>query len=102
MIAKNFHKKDLNVIINGYLDESAWEELVKQVELTHKILLLPRADIAKLRDEQRHENFRMGREAVDEHYEHFSTVPFYKDFVKIDSSNHNIERTVKQVTGLLA
>lgn len=97
LLAYNFLDKGRNVIINGYIDVSAWESISKHINLTHKFLLLPHIEIVTKRDEGRREDMQMGSSAVKEHHEHFSTDDFYSSFTKIDSTQHNIDDTVDAI-----
>ncbi len=40
LLAHNFQESGYSIIINGYLDEPAWEHIAKHVHFTHKFLLL--------------------------------------------------------------
>lgn len=97
LLAGNFQRTGYNIIINGYINEPAWDNIVKHVELTHKFLLLPDLDTVKERDSQRHKDFVMGEKAVTAHYEYFSNSDYYKDFTKLDTTNHNIEETIQAI-----
>jgi adenylate kinase family enzyme len=101
LLAQNFQKHGYDVIINGYIDAPAWEELQKLVTITHKVLLLPRVDTAKVRDLNRREDVQQGEAAVERHHVHFSTDDFFKDFVTINTTNHSIEQTVQEVQKIL-
>ncbi len=101
MLAKNFQDAGFNVIINGYINEPAWENIQKYVTLTHKVLLLPHPEIIAQRDTGRPEDIQMGAEAVEEHHEYFSNAVFYKDFTKVDSTTHSIEETVHTIKEML-
>lgn len=101
MLAANFHNEDYNVIINGYLPQSSWQEIENYIQLTNKILLMPSIDIVSRRDEGRDEMARMGSEAVNDHYAFFSTDN-YANFERIDSSNQTTEETIDEVLGALS
>ena len=101
LLARNFLDNSYNVIINGYLDEQAWLELQKHVILTHKVVLLPHIDMAVKRDSERSGDLAMGKSMVEEHHDYFSNNRFYRDFVKIDSTNHNTEETVHMIIDML-
>ena len=101
MLAHSFLDADYNVIINGYLSDPAWRDLQKHVTLTHKVLLLPHIDTSIERDAGRDEDFKMGRTAIQEHYDYFSTDDFYGDFVKIDSTQHSIDDSVSEIAKLV-
>jgi len=95
MLAKNFQEAGFNVIINGYINEPAWNNVQKHVTLTHKVLLLPHPETITQRDAGRDEEIQMGAEAVREHHHYFSNASFYNDFTKLDSTNHKIDETVR-------
>ncbi len=101
LLTRNFLDNSYNVIINGYLDEQAWLELQKHVILTHKVVLLPHIDMAVKRDSERSGDLAMGKSMVEEHHDYFSNNRFYRDFVKIDSTNHNTEETVHMIIDML-
>lgn len=101
MLTANFHNEGYNVIINGYLRQSSWQEIENYVKLTNKILLMPSIDVVSLRDEGRDVMERMGSEAVKDHYAFFSTDN-YANFEKIDSSNQTTEETIGEVLGALS
>ena len=97
MLAKNFRDAGYNVIINGYINEPAWENIQKHITLNHKVLLLPHVDKVTERDAGRHEDYRMGAKAVKEHHDYFSSASFYGDFIKIDSSDHSAGETTSEI-----
>ncbi len=94
MLARNFQENGYDTIINGYIDEPGWQAIEKQISFTHKFLLLPHVDEVKARDKQRTGHETMGDKAVQEHHDYFSSNKFYKDFTKIDSTNHTVNETV--------
>lgn len=100
LLAANFQQKGFDIIINGYIDEPGWSAIEKHVALTNKILLLPHVDTTKSRDKQRPGDEPMGEEAVQEHHNHFSNDNFYKDFAKVDSSEHSVDETISQILKL--
>jgi 2-phosphoglycerate kinase len=100
-IAKNFIDEGYNVIINGYLNQPAWNNITKFVQPTHKFLLLPDLDVVMIRDKQRSVDLVMGRDVVATHYNYFSNTPYVHDFTKVDSSSQNIDQTVAEILGLL-
>jgi ABC-type cobalamin/Fe3+-siderophores transport system ATPase subunit len=102
LLAQNFLKHGYDVVINGYIDAPAWEELQKLVTITHKVLLLPNVNTAKVRDLSRREDVRQGAAAVERHHVHFSTDNFFKDFITIDTTNHSVGETIKEVREVLA
>jgi hypothetical protein len=101
VLAKNFQDAGYNVIINGYINELAWENIQKYVILDHKVLLLPCVDKVTERDAGRHEDYRMGAEAVKEHHDYFSVASFYSGFTKIDSTGHAVDETIAAVKEIL-
>lgn len=101
LLAHNFQEKGFSVIINGYINEPAWQAIEKHVTLTHKVLLLPHLDQVKGRDQQRKPEDQMGEKAISEHHDYFSTNSFYSDFVKIDSSEHDIDQTVQAILDIV-
>ncbi len=101
MLANKFQEKGFGVIINGYIDELGWPAIEKQIKITHKFLLLPHVDEAKLRDLQRPRDKAMGEKAIQEHHDYFSSNEFYDDFIKIDSTKQTIDETVNSIAKLL-
>lgn len=101
LLAKNFVSAGYNVIINGYIDELGWTNIQNHVPPTHKILLLPSIDTVTQRDSMRKEDARMGGEAVKEHHLYFSNHEFFRDFTKIDTTNHTEEETISEVLKVL-
>lgn len=101
LLAKSFAGAGYDVIINGHIDEVAWQNVQKHVTLTHKFLLLPHVDVARSRDKERYENLAMGDEAVTNAHEYFVSDDFYKDFVKLDTTDHSIDETVGAIQQLL-
>ncbi|HJQ08274.1 MAG TPA: adenylyl-sulfate kinase [Candidatus Saccharimonadales bacterium] len=97
MLAKKFHEAGYNVIINGYINELAWESIQQCITFSHKVLLLPHLDAVTKRDNGRHEGYRQGAEAVKEHHSYFSNASFYNDFVKIDSTSHTVDETIADI-----
>lgn len=101
LLAANFLDKGYSVIINGYLDEPAWANLQKHVSLTHKVLLLPHLDVVTQRDAGRKEDVRMGDAAVKEHHTHFSSDTSFKDFIKLDTTDHTVDETASKVLEIM-
>jgi broad-specificity NMP kinase len=101
LLARNFEQRGFNIVINGYINEPAWEAIQKHVSLTHKVLLLPHVDETKSRDKQRPGDAPMGEEAVQEHHDYFSSSPFYDDFVKLDTTDHSVQETVEEIEKLI-
>ncbi len=102
ILARNFQDSGYNVIINGYIDEPAWTNVQKHVAFTHKVLLLPHIDTVTQRDSGRNEDVRMGREAVSEHHYHFSSKNNFNDFIKLDTSDHTVDKTVSKVLEIVS
>lgn len=94
LLAKLFLDSNHRVIINGYIDEKSWELIEKHIPIDHKLLLLPDLKTVIHRDTLRDEGYQMGKAMVTEHHEHFSNSPFYKDFIKIDTSHQTVDETV--------
>lgn len=97
LLARNFLDAGYSVIINGYIDEPAWTNVQKHIAFTHKVLLLPHVDTVVQRDAGRNEDVRMGNEAVNEHHTHFSNDAFFKDFTKLDTTDHSADETVNKI-----
>ena len=94
LLAKNFHRDGYNLIINGYINEPAWRELDKHIELTCKVVLLPTVEELIKRDSGRDNVGKQGEESVRRHHDYFSTHDRFSDFVTIDSSEQSIDETV--------
>ena len=101
LLARNFLGAGYNVIINGYINAPACENIQKHVTFTHKLLLLPHIDVAVQRDAGRKEEVKMGVDAVKEHYSYFSGDRFYDDFTRVDTTNHSVEETIRSIFGLI-
>jgi ABC-type molybdenum transport system ATPase subunit/photorepair protein PhrA len=101
LLAKNFQEQGYDVVINGYIDEPAWEAIKKEVELTHKFLLLPTLETVKARDKQRPGDIPMGEEAVTVHHNYFSDTDLYKDFEIIDSSAEKADATCQYLLDMV-
>ena len=93
ILARSFLDAGYNVIINGYINEPAWKQIARHITLTHKILLLPELDTVKMRDVGRSKDIAMGAEAVTTHHDYFSTADFYDDFIRLDTTKHDIDQT---------
>lgn len=81
-------------IVNGYINEPAWENIQKYVTLDCKVMPLPQLDAPKQRGTDRQDGYQMGVEAATRHYNYFSTSIYYDDFTKIDSAPHSTKETV--------
>lgn len=101
LLAHNFHQSGYNVIINGYVNESAWGNIVEYIALTHKVLLLPDLATVKARDTARQEGYVVGEETVTMHHDYFSNASFCGDFTKIDSTSDTIGQTVDKAFKIL-
>lgn len=101
IVAKNFADNGYNVVINGYLDESAWKNIEKYVTFTHKILLLPHISANLNRDIERAGDLVMGEETVSRHQEYFASNQFYGDYQKLDTTNHTVDETVQSILDIL-
>lgn len=97
LLARNFSDAGYNVILNGYINEPAWIEIKKSIQLTHKVLLLPHLDTVASRDAGRTIDVKMGHEAVAKHHAYFSSSSFYDDFVKLDTTSHTPEETTAAI-----
>ena len=69
--------------------------------ITHKFLLLPNIETIKIRDKNRNEDVVMGSEAVEEHFNEFSSKDRFSDFLIIDSSNEAAEETAQKIKDLI-
>lgn len=102
LLAANFLGEGYGVVINGYIDEPAWSNIEKHVNITHKVLLLPELDTVISRDAGRHEDIAMGDSSVKQHHEIFSTESFYKDFRKLDTTHQTIDETVASIIDMIS
>ncbi len=100
LLAKNFQKNGYRVIINGYLNEPAWEELEKQIRLTHKILILPEVETVIQRDSKRPKD-RLDEATIRRHYQYFSDGKYFGDFTKVDSTHMSVEQTAERVLEII-
>lgn len=101
LLMRKFLDSGRSVIVDGYLDVSAWQAIAAHADCTHKFLLLPHLDVILKRDGQRREDLRMGTMAVAEHHQDFSTNPFYADFVTVDSSEQDSEQTLGAILKIM-
>ena len=102
LLTSNFLDHGYSVIINGYIDELAWLAIGQHVSLNHKVLLLPHVDTVISRDTGRTADMQMGGTTVALHHHHFSTEDFFKDFIKLDTTSHSVDETVKEVLRILS
>lgn len=100
LLATNYKRHGYDVIINGYLNRPAWEQLEKHTTLTHKILILPIVETVVERDSKRPKD-RLGEAMVRDHHNYFSTDEFFSSFIKVDSTKMSVERTVDRVLEII-
>ncbi len=100
-LAKNYLGAGYNVIVNGYLNEQAWNSIGSHIIFTNKFLLLPSLTKVHERDNNRAEDVIMGNEATQVHHHYFSNSEFYKNFSIIDSSEQSVLETVGVIEGLI-
>ena len=101
LVAQKFHEAGYSILITGYLEEDAWLEIEKTIELTHKILILPKLETVISRDSSREEDIVMGSKAIKDHHNYFSDNKYFADFIKIDSTNNTKEQTVEKVKEII-
>jgi hypothetical protein len=101
IVAKNFVDNGYNVIVNGYLDESAWKNIDKYVTFDHKVLLMPHIKVNIDRDKERPGDFVMGEDTISRHQEYFASNKFYDDYQMLDTTNHTVEETVNSILGIV-
>lgn len=101
LLAHNFLEHGYDVIINGYIDEPAWTAIEKQININHKVLLLPHLNEVTKRDSGRSADIQMGAASVARHHQHFSTDPYFKAFHVLDTTTHSIDETVEEVVSIL-
>jgi zeta toxin len=94
LLAHNFFEHGYDVIINGALDDPAWEYIQKHIKLTHKVLLLPRLDETIRRDSLRDRDYPMGEKFVKRHHKSYLTSAYYNDFTRLDTTDQTVEETV--------
>ncbi len=102
ILAQSFLDNGLDVIINGYLEIEAWEEIEKLLKIDHKFLLLPDESTNIERDGQRTEEIKMGEKAVGRGQKHFRNEEFYKNFELIDTSGHSLLETIRSIEEMIA
>lgn len=95
LLAQSFIDNQLDVIINGYLEEESWREIEKNIKLDNKFLLLPEESINIIRDNSRTDEIKMGEKAVKRGQEYFKNTRYYSDFTLLDTSSKSVEDTVK-------
>ena len=101
LLASNFLKEGYSVIINGYIDEPAWSAIERHVVLEHKVLLLPELEKVVERDNGRNDDIKMGSNSVAQHFQHFSSDNYFKDFTKLDTTHQSIDDTVREVLTII-
>jgi len=101
LLAKNFQVEGYDVIINGYIEVEAWDEIEKIISISHKVLLLPELVKNQKRDNGRSDEIKMGKESVKAHQDYFRSNDYYHGFTKLDSSNDTIEETVENIKKII-
>ncbi len=101
LLASNFVNQGYDVIINGYIDAPAWNNIESHVAISHKVMLLPELDTLIARDAERNPEYVMGSEPVTQHHSIFSNGSFYEPFTKLDTTHHSIDETVKSIMDIL-
>ena len=96
-IAKNFLDNGQDVIINGYLEIEAWEEIEEHLEIDYRFLLLPSEIVNIERDSQRTAEIKMGEKAVQRGQEHFRNERFFQSFEVLETSDQSILETVQYI-----
>lgn len=96
-LARNFQESGYNVVINGYLNEPAWDKLQSFVAFSFRFMLLPDITMILKRDKTRNAEDFMGEEAVRAHTNYFSTEPYFHDFISIDSTTHTVQETAVMI-----
>jgi ABC-type phosphate/phosphonate transport system ATPase subunit len=100
LIASNFLDKNYRVIIHGHVTEELLSCIEKQVDITHKIMLLPNISSVILRDKTRANHLSMGEGMVRKHYEYFLTNN-WDDFNSVDSTNEDVSTTLARIKVIL-
>ena len=95
ILCANFLQNDFGVVVGGYMYEEAWRELEKQVDLTHKFLLLPSKETIKYRDVERDSKYTMGDFAIKEHFDYIEQKEIFRDFAVIDSTDQSVDQTLE-------
>lgn len=101
LLAKNFLNEGYSVIINGYIDEPAWTHIQSHITIGKKVLLLPDVATVEQRDARRKDDIKMGSDSAKEHHAHFSNDSFFDDFIKLDTTDLDVEQTVLGIVKLL-
>ena len=99
VLSAYFLEVNYKVIIHGHVNEELLNSLSKYVNVTNKILILPTIEVAIARDKGRGKYYSIGKDSVQEHYKYFNNK--FDTFIKVDSSNDDINNTVVKVMGLL-
>ena len=76
------------------------QALEKHVSLTYKVLLMPHVDTITKRDANRAADVQMDAAAVAIHHNYFFTDVFFQDFIKLDTTSHNVDETVNEVVAV--
>ena len=96
-LAELYLSRNCSIIINGYIDESAWNEIRKTISPTHTFLLLPTLETLKTRDALRSESVQQGERESERHFEYFSNTAYFKDFDTFDTSGQSVQETVEML-----
>jgi hypothetical protein len=97
LLASNYLKNGFSVIINGYINLVAWEQIEEQVKFSHRFMLMPDLEILKKRDSGRLAEIVMGSKSVEAHHDYFNTEKFFSSFTKVDSTNQSPDDTVEEI-----
>ncbi len=101
LLVNNFQAKGFDVVINGYIDEPAWEAIEKCITINYKILLLPDIKTNTIRDSGRNADIQMGEPSIIQHHEHFREMKMYEDFTVLDTTSDSVETTIQRVMELI-
>lgn len=93
LMAQEFIKQGYSVILNGYINEPAWDAVQKKVNIDKKILLMPNFYDVVQRDVGRDKRHTLGKSVIYRHYEYFSTCGYYNDYKKINTTTITIGQT---------
>ena len=85
LLTNNFLKHGYDVVINGWLEVESWKEIDKQININHRIILLPDIETNKQRDAGRTEQVKMGEKAVERGHKYFSSTDYYNNFTRLES-----------------
>ena len=102
LLAKNYLEHGYDVIINGWLEVEAWQEIEKRIKIDHKVLLMPEIAINIERDAGRTEEIKMGEKAVARGQDYFNNTNYYADFNKIDTSTDSVDETMTRIIEIIS